>query len=139
MQSHVYLIIKIFLKMFKILKYKITTLIFLSILFGCDDSHSKKKFRQRVEICENVFFDSYIIRGNGAFGGDLDAIYLTDGENYSVFIDTYDTNSERIGGKCIGDSVKVEIYKNDPKLKMLQLTMQKKYSIKQLIENKQFE
>ena len=85
-------------------------LFFFFLLIGCNNDRSRDKFFSTVRVCnKDLFVETYIIFGGGAFGGDRVSDYLTDSVNFRMYVGTYDDGDEAYSYACKGDSV--DIYK----------------------------
>lgn len=94
-----------------LLDSKNTMFFFLLIslfMLGCRNDRDKKKHESTTMICKrNLFVETYIIFGGGAFGGDKVSDYLTDSNNFRVFVGVYDNGDEAYSYECKGDSINI--------------------------------
>ena len=117
-------------------KYKILVLVFFFL--SCGNDRNRDKHSSTVMICKNLFVETYLIFGSGAYGGDRVSDQLTDSTNFRIYIGTYDNGHEAYSYGCKGDSI--YIYKitgrQENKNKIVSTTA---YSFSELKKKKVFD
>lgn len=66
---------------------------------------SRKDHKNSIRICENLYYETFSIFGQGGFGGDRDASWLTDSTNFRIFLGAFDNAYGGISVQCKGDSI----------------------------------
>ncbi len=83
----------------------------------------------------NLYIETYCVHGGGAWGSDVNSLYLTDSTNFKLYIGTYDEEGEMIKTKCRGDSICVEksiSTSSMPEWNFRKIVDKKSYSLKDL-------
>jgi hypothetical protein len=115
-----------------VLKISREYIIFLTIVIGffffvfknCTVDHkSRENLKSTNKICDEVFIETYCVFGQGGFGGDLNADWLTDQKNFRMYIGTEDeAHGPYWWYQCFGDSVRVNHGKNKADSKTYKLS-----------------
>jgi hypothetical protein len=66
---------------------------------------SRKDHKGTIRICDNLYYETFSIFGQGALGGDRDASWLTDSTNFRIFLGAFDDAQGGISVECKGDSI----------------------------------
>jgi len=77
--------------------------LFLQSCFHNDKS--RKTHKWTTKLCDNLYYETFSIFGQGAFGGDRDASWLTDSTNFRIFLGAFDNANGGISVECKGDSI----------------------------------
>lgn len=77
--------------------------LFLQSCFHNDKS--RKNSKGTIKICDNLYYETFSIFGQGALGGDRDAAWLTDSTNFRIFLGAFDDAQGGISVQCKGDSI----------------------------------
>lgn len=93
--------------MFTKIFYSLFFVIIICLFQNCRGDSSKSKLSARIRVCDKLFVETYTIIGGGAGGGDRISEYLTDAENFRLYIDTYIQGDYIYSYECNGDSIKV--------------------------------
>ena len=73
------------------------------VLCSCNNNRSKKKLKTTIPICsQRIFVEKYEISGGGAYDGDIVSAYLTDSNNFRIYLRTYDNAHESMRFECSG-------------------------------------
>ncbi|GAB2842167.1 hypothetical protein GCM10027043_51760 [Ferruginibacter profundus] len=66
---------------------------------------SRKNHKWTTKICDNLYSETFCSFGQGAWGGDRDAKWLTDSTNFRIFLGAFDEVDGGIFVECKGDSI----------------------------------
>lgn len=123
-----------------LIKCKYISILIIVLLMGCKSDRSKSHPDGTQPLCNGkLFYESYIIVGGGAWGGDRVSAYITDSVNFRKYLGTYDNANAAISVVCKGDSVFAYNRKRDDlsnKLKIVSITG---YDLERLKSDKQFD
>ena len=94
-------------------------------------------YKNKADGCDcNLNIETYCVYGGGAWGGDMNSLYLTDLVNFRKYIGTYDEEDGMITTNCKEDSVFIEKKERgvgaSPLWDMLKLVDKKVLSLKEL-------
>lgn len=84
-------------------KQYLFTLPLISIL-SCNSSI---EHRNTIEVCDDLYVETYLEFSSGAYGGDIVYHYLTDSSKFRIYIGKFDNSNGEIGYTCTGDSIVV--------------------------------
>jgi hypothetical protein len=116
-------------------------ILFLILLdnIRCINERSRAKHAATIKIADNLFKERFTVFGSGAFGGDLEAVYLTDSIHFRIYIGTEDYPNKYFNINCMGDSIIIQKLKIDEE-NSRQKALEKKFYLKhKLIEENKFE
>lgn len=112
-------------------------IVLLFLLISCRDEKSKKNYLSTVNVCDHLYVENYSIYKGGVQGGDIHSNYLTDSNNFRIFIGTYD-DSRVFNYECRNDSIIVNTISRI--IADNNRTLSKKYySLSKLKSSKKFE
>lgn len=68
---------------------------------------SRKNHKNTLRICNRLYYETFSIFGQGAWGGDRDAGWLTDSTTFRIFLGVFDNAEGGISVQCENDSILV--------------------------------
>lgn len=113
-----------------------------SYVYNKDHPHGTTALSPVCRCKPQLYLARYTVYAQGAWGADLDGVYLTDQKNFRVFVTTVDQADESVSIICNGDKLFVtkyssaggDTYKEEPR-KIKEYT----FSLKKLIAAHRFE
>ncbi len=88
-------------------------LLFIFCFQGCINGKSRKDHKRTSKVCDNLYIETFCTFGQGAWGGDRNAEWLTDSTSFRIFLGEVDEGYGKIIIKCINDAVFVTQFPDD--------------------------
>lgn len=103
-------------------KYACLLLVIInSLILSCSNKYDRQDHRRTTELAHQLYVETYVVFGSGAFGTDIVSQYLTDSTSFREYVGTFDEGPEYYYYRVSGDTIYIEKYnssegKNSKKL-----------------------